>query len=150
MAFDGKIDCLFWNSMIKRGATYGSGSWSWYSGWFNVFYPIIQGAANKYCVPYESRVGYVKSGFKNASRNGENDVNFYPHGLSSAPVKWINYSVEFKLKFIGGFIGVQRSKENELSPMVGYIIGEQTKENIQVMQDVKNVLKNNKEVIKPK
>ena len=133
--------------MIKRGARHGSGGWSWYSGWFNVFYPIIRGSMNDYCVPYESSVAYVTSGLKKSPRG--NDVNYYPNGLSSAPVKWEYYNVVFKFKFIGGFIGVEKSKENELSPMVGYIIGEQTKVNQQVMKDIKNVVKDNKELIKP-
>merc|ERR1719229_2091809 len=53
-AYDGKIDCLFWNSMLRRGAAGGSfpgisGQTNidrrdkklFYSGWFNVFFPLI-------------------------------------------------------------------------------------------------------------
>ena len=139
MAFDGKIDCLFWNSMIKRGATFGSGSWSWYSGWINVFFPIIRGKMNQYCVPYGISCDYVRKGLKKSGSG--NDAQHYPKGLSSAPVEWQYHNVAFKLKFIGGFIGVQKNKENELSPMVGYIIGEKTTENEQVVKDVEKMMK---------
>merc|ERR1719195_2295745 len=40
-AFDGKIDCLFWNSMVKRGHTGGSGSYSFYTGWINILFPFM-------------------------------------------------------------------------------------------------------------
>eukprot|EP00483_Globobulimina_turgida_P002237 UN02239 len=40
-AYDGNIDCVFWNSMIKRGATHGSGAHSWYSGMVNILFPLI-------------------------------------------------------------------------------------------------------------
>jgi len=37
-----EIDHAFWNNMIKRGATHGSGARSWFSGWFNIFFPYIE------------------------------------------------------------------------------------------------------------
>ena len=147
MAFDGEIDCLFWNSMIKRGARYGSGGWSWYSGWINIFYPIVDSKKNEYCVPYDSTCDYVTSGVKKAGRG--KDTNAYPTGLSSAPVLWKYYDLEFKLKFIGGFIGVKQDTKNgnELSPMVGWVIGEQTKENAQTVTDMNQKFQNNKQLI---
>ena len=39
--FDGKINALFWNSMIKTGASRGSGARSWFSGWINILFPYI-------------------------------------------------------------------------------------------------------------
>ena len=112
---------------------HGSGGWSWYSGWINVFFPIIHDKKNEYCVPYQSSCDYIQSGFKNAGRG--NDVNDYPNGLSLAPVKWQYYNLQFKFKFIGGFLGVGKDKQNgdQLSPTVGWIIGEQTRENQQTV-----------------
>merc|ERR1712232_402736 len=52
-AFDGDIDCVFWNSMIKRGSTSGSGAFSYYCGWFNILFPFLMERENRYCVPYE-------------------------------------------------------------------------------------------------
>merc|ERR1712242_591361 len=53
-AYDGDIDCLFWNSMLRRGAPGGSrpgirgktdiaerSKRFFYSGWFNVFFPFV-------------------------------------------------------------------------------------------------------------
>ena len=150
IAFDGKIDCLFWNSMIKRGARYGSGGWEWYSGWINVFFPLVQGRMNQFCVPYESSCDYIQSGLNNAGRG--KDINDYPNGLSSAPVIWEYYTLEFKLKFIGGFLGVTKDAENnsELSAMTGWVIGEQTKENEQTVKDMNAMFKNKKDLIAAK
>ena len=62
------------------------------------------------------------------------------------------YDFQFKLKFISGFIGVKQDEKNgfELSPMVGWVIGEQTKENLQTMKDVQSMLKDKKDLIPAK
>ena len=44
-------DATFWNSMIKRGGTLGSGYRTWFNGWINIFFPYIQKDFNRYCVP---------------------------------------------------------------------------------------------------
>ena len=123
--------------MIKRGARHGSGGWSWYSGWINIFFPYIKGNHNEFCVPYCSSSDYISMGIKDAGKG--NDINNYPYGLASAPVKWEYCGCEFKLKFISGFIGTTQDKySKELSPVVGWVIGEQSKENIQAMKDVQS------------
>jgi hypothetical protein len=38
-AFDGERDEDFWQSMVKRGGTHGSGARTWYCGWLNTFFP---------------------------------------------------------------------------------------------------------------
>ena len=163
IAFDGKIDCLFWNSMIKRGAKQGSGGWEWYSGWINVFFPIIEEKENEFCQAYESSCDYIQSGLKKAGDG--NDINKYPHGLSSAPVKWKYGDVTFKLQFISGFLGVKPEYQNEnenknknknkneevtLTPMIGWIIGEKSKENEQTIKDMQATVNNMKNTIEPK
>eukprot|EP00483_Globobulimina_turgida_P009571 UN09590 len=49
-AYDGEIDCLFWNSMVRRGRVVSgmmvaetdfSNEDSYYSGWVNVFFPYM-------------------------------------------------------------------------------------------------------------
>eukprot|EP00486_Rosalina_sp_Unknown_P000639 CAMPEP_0201567008 /NCGR_PEP_ID=MMETSP0190_2-20130828/7227_1 /ASSEMBLY_ACC=CAM_ASM_000263 /TAXON_ID=37353 /ORGANISM="Rosalina sp." /LENGTH=440 /DNA_ID=CAMNT_0047986463 /DNA_START=37 /DNA_END=1356 /DNA_ORIENTATION=+ len=123
VAFDGKIDCLFWNSMIKRGATYGSGSRSWYSGWFNILFPFIEQRWNRFCVPYSMSLDYVSSGDRNDYGNG-NDTSKYPMGIASAPVKWKRMGKELELKFLAGFVGyTQDQKTMELCPNIGWCIG---------------------------
>jgi len=105
-AFDGKIDCVFWNSMIKRGATGGSGGYSWYSGWFNILFPYLTDKKNEMCVPYEFKASYVQSGFIARGIGwGENKQTDYPIGLSSAPVTWNKMGEMIEMKFLAGFVG---------------------------------------------
>jgi len=60
-AYDGDIDCLFWNSMLRRGAAGGSmpgisgqtnidrrNKELYYSGWFNIFFPLINPSGRGY------------------------------------------------------------------------------------------------------
>merc|ERR1712159_884412 len=42
----------FWNSMIKRGGTNGSGARTWFNGWINILFPYILDKPNPYTVPY--------------------------------------------------------------------------------------------------
>ncbi len=56
------VDEEFWQNMVKRGGTQGSGARTWYSGWINVFFPILaKKKANPYCVPYSPKAPYVRS-----------------------------------------------------------------------------------------
>merc|ERR1719295_500510 len=122
-AFDGDIDCLFWNSMCKSGVTVTELDSSagpmytrdyWFSGWFNVFFPFIctddgRFVANKYCTAYSADEGYAQGGAEDAGKEG-NDVKVYPLGLSSAPVK-THYEKEsgetfdYQMKFMAGMLG---------------------------------------------
>ena len=122
-AFDGDIDCVFWNSMIKRGAPRGeSGAITWYSGWFNILFPIIDGKWNNDCVPYSKSEQYVKDGLKNRAKSGQSQ---YPMGVSSAPVTWNRLGQIIHCKFIAGFVGFkQDSKTKEICPNVAWFIGE--------------------------
>ena len=157
-AFDGNIDCLFWNSMIKRGAHLNSGGYDWYTGWINVFFPIIKGNKNEYCVPYSNSVDYVMIGkFTDINTSwfkpgiSGNDVNYYPNGLGSAPVIWDYYGLIFKLKFIAGFFGIEQNKDTyELVPKVGWLIGESKKENEQTMKDLERLIDNNNDNVSSK
>ena len=126
-AYDGKIDCVFWNSMIKRGATGGSGGYSWYSGWFNILFPFLTDDINEMCVPYSIKSKYVEQGFESMGRGwGENKQTDYPIGLSSAPVTWNRLGKQIKLKFLAGFIGYhQNTKTGELCPNIGWCIAQE-------------------------
>ena len=86
-AYDGKIDCLFWNSMVRRGAIAGSGFEQLpkpgseidgcYAGWLNVFFPYN-----------ESRKGPGGMG-------GGNDKN---KKIQSAEVEFNEYCVPYSKK----------------------------------------------------
>eukprot|EP01084_Bolivina_argentea_P083756 151631_1 len=142
--YDGNIDCVFWNSMIRQTETsyYGSGMVDpeQYRGWINVFFPYINHyngfKENDYCFkPYEMKQFYERSYCyeKQDKRkdlkefgNGGSACKNYPTGLSSAPVKWTDEieGKEYKLKFYSGFTGYKQCpKTLELSPVVSWFIG---------------------------
>jgi len=124
-AFDGNIDCLFWNSMIKRGAVRGSGGYSFFSGWFNILYPFMGNTSkNRYCVPYAMEKEYVQQGLTGWRQGGRGgDVNDYPTGLAKAPVSWDYHGKELELQFVAGFVGYQQdAKSLEICPNLGWCI----------------------------
>ena len=122
MTFDGEIDCVFWNSMIKRGSRGGSGGYAWFSGWFNILFPFINDKPNEFCVSYSMDEEYVKCGFDKA-RDGGNDRNDYPLGLSVAPATWDRFGKLLHLKFIAGFVGYTQDENTlEICPNVGWCI----------------------------
>merc|ERR1719145_273380 len=135
-AFDGNIDCLFWNSMIKRGAIEGSGGLEFYSGWFNVFYPFTSSKSeNKYCVPYSMKWAYVRQGLtlnRSAWKYGElgGDIWRYPCGLSQVPVQWMCGDQQLDLELFAGFMGYhQDPKTLEICPNLGWcLVHEQSDE----------------------
>merc|ERR1719228_158318 len=130
-AFDGEIDCLFWNSMIKRGAVYGSGDYDWFTGWFNILFPFdVSKNPNPFCEAYASNEQYVKQGLSLTTSNGRGlDSHNYPSGLAQAPVTWNYHGAELKLKFIAGFVGYQQNPETlEICPNLGWCIGHEKNE----------------------
>mmetsp|Transcript_32278 Transcript_32278/g.52231 ORF Transcript_32278/g.52231 Transcript_32278/m.52231 type:complete len:451 (+) Transcript_32278:139-1491(+) len=141
-AFDGAVDCLFWNSMIKSGVTERELASSggpmyertyWFSGWFNILFPFCcsdagEFYANKFCRPYSMDEEYVQGGVKDAGVGG-NDVRVYPLGLSSAPVKTLYIDAatrkryDYQMKFVSGLIGyTQNEKTKEIGLQTGWII----------------------------
>merc|ERR1719474_2151866 len=107
-AFDGEIDCLFWNSMIKRGST-GSGGYDFFSGWINILFPFMGNSEkNMYCVPYSIEHAYVQQGLERERHvwhgsDGQEtggDVHKYPSGLAKAPVTWRYYGEYIPMRFI--------------------------------------------------
>ena len=132
-AFDGEIDCLFWNSMIKRGAKAGSGAYDYFTGWINILFPFTnKRERNRYCVPYSMDKEYVKQGFTLNDRSGDLMVGHggdgtktseYPTGLAQAPVTWKYHGNELELQFIAGFVGYQQESETlEICPNLGWCI----------------------------
>lgn len=133
---NGTVDTAFWNSFCKRGGTKGSGSYSWYNGWMNVFFPYIQAKdefkINPYCVPYRDDIGYVKEGLhecyyglfdhKESGVEGPDCADF-PCGRCETPVVWEYHGETIPLKFISGFFGVQQHPETrEVSPFISWCI----------------------------
>ena len=158
-AYDGDIDCLFWNSMLRRGATRPSfpgisgrtniderDRTLYYSGWFNVFFPLINpsrnGVArrmdgssqkqadlkfedNKHCIAYSDSNKYVTCGLDGGAYGPK--MWRFPSGISSAPVLYdeVKTGEKYDMKFVAGFIGcAQDEKTLEVSPKIGWLIGE--------------------------
>ena len=45
-----ECDSMFWNSMIKKGGVFGSGGYTYFSGWFNILMPFLkEKQKNNYC-----------------------------------------------------------------------------------------------------
>merc|ERR1712205_164647 len=50
--------------MIKRGGRCLSGGFSGYTGWFNVFFPLISKQFNRFCAPYSASADYALAGLR--------------------------------------------------------------------------------------
>lgn len=116
------VDIAFWNSFFKRGATKGSGAFSYISGWVNVFFPIaIRGGLNYHCKPFSDQELYIAEIQQKDCKGTGLDVNYFPSGVSSAPVEWVRLDlgttqqVEFKSGFITGTF-----KEGHIRPEVAW------------------------------
>ena len=116
----------------------------YYSGWFNVFFPLINPSGdgyggglkqkgdapkfrgNGYCVAYSDSQDYVKCGLVGGADGPE--LETLPGGISSAPVlyKDVSDGNEYNMKFVAGFFGcTQDPKTLEVTPNVGWLIGEE-------------------------
>lgn len=120
-AYQGNVDGVFWNSMIKRGGRQGSGGFTGYTGWFNVFFPLIQKRPNRFCVPYSSSSDYIVAGLKESWQGmfmrqedmgaepelhfQVQDCNNYPDGTDTVPMTWEYHGLEFPMEFVSGFVG---------------------------------------------
>jgi len=123
-AFDGEIDCLFWNSMVKRG--HGNeyvGGYSFYHGWINILFPYMKDASkNEFNIPYSEDANYVKQGleYDQGFQSASGPEMDYPVGLATAPVK---FNDEAELAFLAGFIGYKQDEKTlEITPNVGWCI----------------------------
>jgi len=130
-AFDGNIDCLFWNSMIKRGAQSERiyKAESYYTGWFNILFPFTKHSRrNVYCVPYSMDRAYVEQALTlsrcvDKGQEAGGKVDDYPSGLATAPVTWGYQGEEMKMAFIAGFVGHQQDpKSLEICPNLEWML----------------------------
>ncbi len=116
--FDGEIDANFWNCSYKinRFGGPGSGSYSVVNGWINNFFPYVSDQVS------ENFVSIDKIGAKI-------DVGLNPHGgpsgMTKTPFVWDYHGKEFKMEFLGGFMGVALIDGEYLTPHVGWAVGEE-------------------------
>ena len=123
------VDTIFWNSMIRRGGKHGSGGFSFFNGWINIFFPYLkENEENEYAyVRYEESLFSIPAPVKKEKEDEEEeddddddddyhdynmydqpmrgqDCNTYPEGLSSVPVTWLYYDETIPLEFRSGFV----------------------------------------------
>jgi hypothetical protein len=123
------VDATFWNSMVKRGATSGSGAISYFSGWINVFFPYLTSRyvkENRFAfVPYDAETFAAVNNNSRNSRSSSSgpDVNFFPEGMSMAPVTWSYFNRDIPLEFKSGFICAKQDPITKaITPELGWYI----------------------------
>jgi hypothetical protein len=118
----GKVDVEFWDNMVKRDGSDGSGACTWINGWVNTLFPLgAHKERNPYCVPYEGREQYRKTPGRSGAkyvRAGLAEDNFTT-GLCEAPVKLDGHPLVFR----AGFLGTEVCAEfKALRPCVGWFM----------------------------
>jgi len=144
-AFQGRVDAVFWNSMLKRGGRAGSGGFTGYTGWFNVFFPKIEKSFNRFCVPYRDSADYARAGlreswskpqfhrFTKESTTGPKrdfavvDAFDYPDGTEKVPMTWNYYQLEFPMEFVSGFVGYTQDPDTRaIMPVLSWYLLDKT------------------------
>lgn len=112
-SYKGKVDHLFWQSMVKRiKHGKGSGSYDTISGWINLLYPY-----NKH-----NKLNVTKSWRFMVQHEGVQPHDFPDH-ICSVPVKWEVDSKIVSLHFHAGIFGYEReTNTNALSCVRGWIV----------------------------
>ena len=150
--FDGKVDALFWNSMLARGAFDGSSGRlvfvdnevrcrprDFYCGWIQVFFPYLSNIAmrglpepeaswlgNKFCEPYSLEQSYVMSGLERPVKGPM--IGEFPFGISTADLLFTDQSSgkTLDMALSSGFVGIKQKKLPsgmiELSPKIGWMV----------------------------
>eukprot|EP00299_Pterocystis_sp_00344_P008147 c2975_g1_i1.p1 GENE.c2975_g1_i1~~c2975_g1_i1.p1 ORF type:complete len:374 (-),score=80.65 c2975_g1_i1:38-1159(-) len=129
-AFQGKVDTVFWDSMVKRGRRTGSGGYTFYNGWIHVFIPTLsKQEPNPYCVPYSTDNDYVKFQGREFSANRESGFKFkgctwhsFPSGLGTAPVQWDYLGTIHEFELVAGFIGAEQGETGAIQARVSWFL----------------------------
>ena len=117
-AYDGKINYCFWQTMVKfRRTGNGSGSYDFLSGWLPTLFPYLNKEGmvqpNPFLRSWEESASALHKGPE------PNDI---PGQLSSVPVMWEYYQLEFPLHFHAGFRGVTQEADGTLAPVLGWFV----------------------------
>lgn len=141
----GRVDAVFWNSMLKDGGRSGSGGFTGYTGWFNVFFPKIGKSFNRFCVPYSDSADYARAGLRGSwepalrlfgsteKRTGPNrdfviqDAGDYPDGTDKVPMTWSYYDLKFPMEFVSGFVGYTQDPDTRaIMPVLSWYLLDKT------------------------
>lgn len=117
-AYDGKINYCFWQTMVKfRASGNGSGSFDFLSGWLPTLFPYLNKEGTIEPNPF------LRSWQESASALHQGPApKDIPGQLSSVPVKWEYFQVEFPLHFHAGFRGVTQEEDGTLAPVLGWFV----------------------------
>ena len=130
-SFKGNVNHGFWQSMVKlRNTGGGSGSYSFISGWVQVFFPYLaSGSVNRHLRPWHEM--YFE---------GPTLSNF-PLVASFAPVDWDYLGTTYDLTFHAGILGfTQDEVTGALSPKLGWYVAHAPKSNQLKLQESKKEL----------
>lgn len=111
--FANKIDVKFWNQIYKGNS--GSGG-PFITGWIIGLFPyLINELENMYI--FDKNLTW---------RNSTSDDVFgystssFPYHLNQVPFVWEYKDYEINMLFVGGLVGVKKSKDQTLTPVFGY------------------------------
>ncbi len=112
-AYQGKVDHLFWQSMVKRIENgEGSGPSTTISGWINLLYPYMREGKNNWLLRWQDM--YNSYGCA---------PDEFPTVVSSVPVEWNYFGETISLHFHAGTFGYQQDPESlALSTITGWIV----------------------------
>ncbi|XP_077992473.1 uncharacterized protein LOC144446555 isoform X2 [Glandiceps talaboti] len=113
-ASKGEVNRSFWSNIYKYDGVSGG---PYVSGWITTLFP------------YDSDNRRTKKFTKwpTKPRRGKMSTNDFPKGLSAAPFTWEYIGEEFRMRFIGGFMGVSQDQESlALRPELGWAVVENT------------------------
>lgn len=99
-AAEGAPDPAFWRNLYKKSG--GSGG-PYISGAVNKFFPYLKDYGGRFSLnPWMGREPGMMQG---------TNTDEFPAGLTSVPWTWRYYAQEFKMEFLGGFIGTSQDPD---------------------------------------
>jgi len=121
------VDNGFWSNIFKMKG--GSGG-PYVQGWNAVFFPYSKnGKKNTYMSKWQGEKHF--SGIR---------PDFVTWGFSKAPFIWEYFEEKFQMNFLGGFVGVSQDPDTKaLKPEIGWLVGEQEKEEEDPTVPIKNI-----------
>ncbi|XP_077992514.1 uncharacterized protein LOC144446589 [Glandiceps talaboti] len=119
-ASKGEVDRSFWSSIYKyHQQTSGT---PMVTGWIATLFPYDSDNRQNTVLGEWSNHKGVTLGLDDAMTTDD-----FPTGLSAAPFIWEYFDEEFKMKFIGGFMGYSQDSESlVLRPELGWAVVENT------------------------
>ncbi len=104
----GNVNKKWWRDIVKRHSI-GSGGPE-YTGWFRFLFPFSS---------YDSSRGCVNERQNFDKRLYSSD---FTSGLSSTPFVWDYYGTEYKMRAVGGFLGMVQTDDGFVSPGISWAV----------------------------